>query len=543
MTGTDQAAPGAAPPNGAGAASSDAAGAASSDAAGAAPNDNAGTTPNAADPNGGDVDTNYKKFLACAATLSKAADPNGSSVGGSQMLLDQIANARLPTWTDKPLTTAIGNATGLDAGDLLKDLRKIREALSRADDPEDVKARLPFAEDPDPDPNPMPIGNLLDQIMKIVTARVYCSTETAIALALWDFGTWGVFPPSDPTSGPFIYPLMGITGPMKRCGKTTALESIQVTVRRPLAAADISQAALYRSIEKYRPTLLIDEFDQLIKKNPDLIGLLNSAHTRNGTVIRTVEVQVDGKKTFEPVPFSTFSPILLAGIGDPPSTIADRMVRARLERQPRGHNRRRVSGRQLRAIRDMLIPHCAAHADALGAAMAAGVPDSAIPTALNDRDADNWTPLLAIATLAGGNWLARAQCAAVLLCAESVDAANSREWLFAQIVEAVEALRRTTVEEYLAWRRGGRKPLPMQRPGVRRPTWYRYAPSDDIATWLMGKDDSGFAGMRDLGSVKLRVARTLRPFKVTPKLRKVNAQAVRGYDVAQLRAAWRQYRP
>jgi predicted lipoprotein with Yx(FWY)xxD motif len=31
-------------------------------------------------------------------------------------------------------------------------------------------------------------------------------------------------------------------------------------------------------------------------------------------------------------------------------------------------------------------------------------PDPSIPAALNDRAADNWRPLIAIADLAGGEW-------------------------------------------------------------------------------------------------------------------------------------------
>ena len=45
-----------------------------------------------------------------------------------------------------------------------------------------------------------------------------------------------------------------------------------------------------------------------------------------------------------------------------------------------------------------------------GKALAAADPE--VPTALHDRQADNWRPLLAIADLAGGDWPARARAAA-----------------------------------------------------------------------------------------------------------------------------------
>jgi putative DNA primase/helicase len=49
-------------------------------------------------------------------------------------------------------------------------------------------------------------------------------------------------------------------------------------------------------------------------------------------------------------------------------------------------------------------------------------PDPQMPDALNDRAADNWRPLLAIADLAGGEWPVRARDAACLLSGEGHDA-------------------------------------------------------------------------------------------------------------------------
>src|SRR5437762_7840615 len=111
--------------------------------------------------------------------------------------------------------------------------------------------------------------------------------------------------------------------------------------------------------------------------------------------------------------------MFLAGIGAAPPTIADRSIRVRLQRQPRGRRQRRVSHRNLRGLRDQLTPQLMAHADAIGLAAAKGVPDSAIPSALSDRAADNWRPLLAVAALAGGTWPVRAYQAAVVLSEDS----------------------------------------------------------------------------------------------------------------------------
>src|SRR6266704_4936710 len=52
-------------------------------------------------------------------------------------------------------------------------------------------------------------------------------------------------------------------------------------------------------------------------------------------------------------------------------------------------------------------------------AIASATPE--IPTSLNDRAADIWEPLLALADLAGGDWPAMARHAAVTLAAASLE--------------------------------------------------------------------------------------------------------------------------
>ena len=290
--------------------------------------------------------------------------------------------------------------------------------------------------------------------------------------------------------------------------------------------------------------MLIDEFDQLMNKTRELVGILNSAHKRTGRVVRTVEVQKGGIKDFEPRGFSTFSPILLAGIGVAPATIADRSITFPLQRQPRARRRHRIGDRNLQGLRNQLAPHMMAHADALGAAMAKGVPDSAIPANLTDRAADNWRPLLAVAALAGGTWPARAYKAATFLYGGAVGERDS-EWVLSQIVEAVDEKRRANVDNYLEWRRQGRTTInPVAgRKGLHRGEVFKFFPSDELAGWLLNKDDSGFSDLRDLGTVKLRVANKLRPFGIKPTQLRIGGAPSRGYDVASVRAAWRRYRP
>jgi hypothetical protein len=63
-------------------------------------------------------------------------------------------------------------------------------------------------------------------------------------------------------------------------------------------------------------------------------------------------------------------------------------------------------------------------------------PDPDIPDALNDRAADNWRPLLAIAELAGAEWLKRARDAACLLSGEGHESTSRNVELLADIRQA-----------------------------------------------------------------------------------------------------------
>jgi len=63
-----------------------------------------------------------------------------------------------------------------------------------------------------------------------------------------------------------ILPILGIVSPTKRCGKTTLLETLQGLVNKSLIASNISPPAVFRTIHKYNPTLLIDESDNLLKR-------------------------------------------------------------------------------------------------------------------------------------------------------------------------------------------------------------------------------------------------------------------------------------
>src|SRR6185437_14038841 len=188
-------------------------------------------------------------------------------------------------------------------------------------------------------------------------------------------------------------------------------------------ASLFSNAVIYRLIEAYRPTLLIDEADTYLTGNKALTGILNSGHVRGGRVVISVK---RGSDEWMPESFSTWGPKAIAAIGHLPETLADRSITISLHRRPMGHPLERFDSRQaaeFRSLQCKAIRWAADHEEELRCA------EPQFPTAIANRSADNWRPLLAIADLAGASWPERARSAALTLQTDNEDEWSSSETL------------------------------------------------------------------------------------------------------------------
>ena len=99
---------------------------------------------------------------------------------------------------------------------------------------------------------------ILRQLHDVLTRYVILpSAEAAAAVTLW-------IAASHAQSAWAHAPRLVIRAPEKRCGKTTALSLLGLLARRPLLSSNISPAALFRTVEKYMPTLLVDEAESVL---------------------------------------------------------------------------------------------------------------------------------------------------------------------------------------------------------------------------------------------------------------------------------------
>jgi hypothetical protein len=175
---------------------------------------------------------------------------------------------------------------------------------------------------PDPWPTPVEGAALLDEMVSVITTYVIMPRESAIAVALRCLHAHAF-------DASAISPRLFITSPEKRCGKSTLLGVIKALVPKPLPGSNITPAALFRTVQAVRPTLLIDEADSFLSENDELRGIINSGHERNGQTIRVVVVGDD----YEPRAFSTWCPTAIAAIGNVPATIEDRSILISMRRR------------------------------------------------------------------------------------------------------------------------------------------------------------------------------------------------------------------
>jgi putative DNA primase/helicase len=258
---------------------------------------------------------------------------------------------------------------------------------------------------PEPWPHPVDGAELLNLIVDELQKYMAMPNAARHAVALWILMSYAI-------DALFIAPLLVITSPQKRCGKSTLLILLRKLCFKGLLVSSTSPGALFRIVEKHHPTLLLDEADAWAKDNEPMRGVLNCGHSRETAQI----LRCDGDDN-EPRIFDLFCPKALAGIGSLADTVHDRAVIIEMKRRGPGEPVAQLRQDRLdfTAIQSMAARWATDHIQQVKHY------DPAVPVELNDRAADNWRPLTAIADLAGGDWPKRARSAAISLCARDND--------------------------------------------------------------------------------------------------------------------------
>ena len=234
-------------------------------------------------------------------------------------------------------------------------------------------------------------------------------------------------------------PRIAFLSPEPASGKSRALEVTELLVPNPVLAVNVSPAYLFRKVagENGLPTILFDEIDTVFgpkakDNNEEIRGLLNAGHRRGAVAGRCV---VRGTTVgTEDIP--AYAAVALAGLGWLPDTILSRAVIIRMGRRHVGERiepfRRRIHAADGTRIRSRVETWAQKQPTELNK-----WPD--LPPGVDDRDADIWEPLVAVADMVGGDWPKRARAAAVALIAgcerdraqsrhSAVDGPEDRVW-------------------------------------------------------------------------------------------------------------------
>ena len=306
-------------------------------------------------------------------------------------------------------------------------------------------------------------------------------------------------------------PRIAFLSPEPASGKTRALEISELLVPNPVEAINVTPAYLFRKVgsENGPPTILFDEIDTVFgpkaKENEEIRGLLNAGHRKGAVAGRCV---VKGK-TVETEEIPAYCAVALAGLGWLPDTLLSRSVIVRMRRRRADElvepYRRRSHSREGEQLRAVLARWAVSQVEGLADAR----PD--MPQGVEDRDADMWEPLLAVADCIGGKWPERARKAAVSLVSSAREAEPSlgiRLLSDLQIVFITEVMGTTAILKAL-------HDLPES-------PW----------TDLKGKP------LNDRG-----LALRLRQYGIKSKQVRMGESTLKGYDRADFFDVWKRYVP
>jgi len=337
-------------------------------------------------------------------------------------------------------------------------------------------------------------GELLNEVHNVISQHVVMEQAAVVAGTLWIVLTYCY-------DAFRILPILAVTSPDKRCGKTTLLEVLAGLTNRALLASNITPSAIFRTIEKHRPCLLIDEADTFLKDNEELRGVVNSGHTRQSAfVIRT------NSNTMEVERFSTWGPKAISLIGSLPDTLNDRSISIRMKRKIVSEKVKKVS---LNFVAEHLnLRRKLKRWSADNAEFLKGI-TPAIPETGNDRAEDNWLPLLSIAELAGGEWPERAR-KAMLTIEELSDTDTVRQILLRDIKTIFDGLDKISSKEL-----------------VERLVEIEDHPWSD---WSRGKPIS-----------QNGLARLLKPFGIASNTIRFETERVKGYRADQFKETFKRY--
>lgn len=312
-------------------------------------------------------------------------------------------------------------------------------------------------------------------------------------------------------------PRIAFLSPEPGSGKSRALEVTEPLVPRPIHSVNTTPAYLFRKVSDPAgtPTILYDEIDTVFAgsqrggDNEAVRGMINAGHRKGATAGRCV---VRGK-LIETEELPAYCAVALAGLDDLPDTLMSRSVIVRMRRRTSDEDIEPWRPRINRPEAARLYKRLSGWAKTAKRSLTGNDWWPLMPEGVEDRDADIWEALLAVADLAGEPWAKQARATAVTVVTASRRRPPS---LGIQLLHDVRIVFDQSYNSKLQ--------------------------TEYITSRLTQISGSPWSKIRKGEPIDANyLAHRLRKYGIAPKPLRIGAAVFKGYSVTQFEDAWKRY--
>lgn len=334
--------------------------------------------------------------------------------------------------------------------------------------------------------------------------RKYVVTEQRhiLVVSLWAIATH-LFHSFDA----FAY--LAITSPTKRCGKTRLAELLEMVSFNPWRTVGATPAVIFRTVDKDRPTLIMDEAEILNTKEERAFALrevLNAGYRKGQTVSRC-----DERNGHEPRKFKTYCPKAFVLIGSLSGALSDRCIEIKMRRRWQEKIERFRFARVLEQSKP-LKKTIASWANNQGQSLAAWYQENGLEF-LEDREEELWLPLFAVCAALAPDRLPELKRVALDMAGQK-NAGEPSDWG----ISLLQDIRLVFCGQRMA--------------------------TSELITALHSLDNSPWRGWNQGRGMSARdIARLLRPFAISPRNMRQSNSVSKGYLATDFRDAWERYLP
>ncbi len=128
----------------------------------------------------------------------------------------------------------------------------------------------------EPWPEPVETRLLLQEIITKICRYIVLRPEAVTATALWTMTAWT-------HEGATHSPILAAISVEPDSGKSTLLGVLRFLVPKPFVSVEPTGPSVYRTVDRERPTLILDEADDLFYRKSDLRAIVNAGWSRVST--------------------------------------------------------------------------------------------------------------------------------------------------------------------------------------------------------------------------------------------------------------------